>query len=383
MTVVQMRVLFLNTDYPGFLNWLYRNRPGLALCGYEAQLQARNASLFGTADFMSQAMNRLGHTAIDIHANNRPLQEAWAAENRRGQVGWLVRGASTLHPRLADRFIPWSPHAERAREILAAQIAAFRPTILYNHDPTGFSAAWLRSVLPRGCAMVAQIASPRGDATDWQAYDLAISSLPNFVSWFAANGVAAEYLPLAFEPRVLAAVPEGRSDIPLSFVGSVSPAHRERLSFLETIAANDDLGLALWGEKSTAIAADSKLHRCHRSEAWGPNMFSLLRRSQLTLNKHIDVSEGYANNMRLFEATGMGACLVTDWKENLAALFEPGKEVIAYRSTEECLDLLRYFSAHEAQRMAIAAAGHARCLAEHCYERRMNQLADILQRRFG
>jgi spore maturation protein CgeB len=108
-----------------------------------------------------------------------------------------------------------------------------------------------------------------------------------------------------------------------------------------------------------------------------------LRRSQFTLNKHIDVSEGYANNMRLFEATGMGACLVTDWKENLAELFEPGKEVVAYRSTEECLDLLRHFSAHQVERMAIAAAGHARCLAEHCYERRMNQLADILQRRFG
>jgi spore maturation protein CgeB len=103
----------------------------------------------------------------------------------------------------------------------------------------------------------------------------------------------------------------------------------------------------------------------------------------LTLNKHIDVSEGYANNMRLFEATGMGACLVTDWKDNLAEFFEPAKEVVAYRSTEECIDLLRYFRSHETERAAIAAAGHARCLAEHRYERRMTQLVDILQRHFG
>jgi hypothetical protein len=377
-----MRALFLNTDYPGFLIWLYGNQPGLALRGYDVQLAVRNASLFGTADFMSQAMNRLGHHAIDVHANNRPLQEAWAAAHRHGQRGWLPRGASTLHPQFARRFIPWSPHADRSRDILAAQIAAFRPTILYNHDPTGFSAAWLRSVLPSDCAMVAQIASPRGDSTDWRAYDLVISSLPNFVTWFRTSGVTAEYLPLAFEPRVLAAVPETPSDIPLSFVGSVSPAHRERLSFLETIAAAD-LDLMLWGEKSDAITSDSVLHRHHRGPAWGPDMFSLLRRSQLTLNKHIDVSEGYANNMRLFEATGMGACLVTDWKENLVDLFEPGKEVVAYRSTEECVDVLRHFRSHEAERMAIAAAGHARCLAEHRYERRMTQLADILQRHFG
>ena len=73
-------------------------------------------------------------------------------------------------------------------------------------------------------------------------------------------------------------------------------------------------------------------------------MFSLLHRSKLTLNKHIDVSENYANNMRLFEATGTGACLITDWKDNLADLFEPQKEVVAYRSSEECLDLIAYYA---------------------------------------
>jgi hypothetical protein len=354
------------------------------LCGYAAQLRARNASLFGTADFMSQAMIRLGHSAIDVHANNRVLQEAWAAENRRGQIGWLARGASLLpSPDLMLRAVSWSPHADRPRDILAAQIAAFRPTILYNHDPTGFSTAWLRSVLPKDCAMVAQIASARGDETDWRAYDLMISSLPNFVTWFKANGVSAEYLPLAFEPSILTAVPVTPRDIPLSFVGSASPDHQERLSFLETISADETLALALWGETRDTVDPNSNVLRHHHGAVWGTEMFSILRRSRLTLNKHIDVSEGYANNMRLFEATGMGACLVTDWKENLADLFEPGKEVVAYRSTEECLDLLHYFRAHDAEAAAIAAAGHARCLADHLYEHRMNRLADILHQRFG
>jgi hypothetical protein len=377
-----MRILFLNTDYPSFLVWLYRGQPGLALKGYGPQLWARDASLFGTADFMSRAMAELGHTAIDIHANNRALQEAWAAAFSHQFTGWLPRAASALPlPHLVQRFITLSARAERCQEILAAQIAAFRPTIVYNHDPTGFSAAWLRSVLSRDCALVAQIASPRGDATEWRAYDLVISSLTNFVTWFKANGVRAEYLPLAFEPRVLATFPDRPRDIPLSFVGSLSPAHRERLDFLEAIAAEGELDV--WGEGAASLSSDSRLRRRHCGGAWGPKMFSILRRSQLTLNKHIDVSEGYANNMRLFEATGMGACLVTDWKENLAELFEPGKEVIAYRSTEECLDLLRHLKTHESERAAIAAAGHARCLSEHRYERRMQQLADILQQHFA
>jgi hypothetical protein len=377
-----MRILFLNTDYPSFLAWLYRCQPGLALRRYGTQLRVRDASLFGTADFMSRAMKALGHVAIDIHANNRALQEAWAAEYSRQYAGWLSRAASALPlPQLVQRLITLSARSGRCQEILAAQIAAFRPTILYNHDPTGFSVDWLRSVMPRDCALVAQIASPRGDAMDWRAYDLVISSLPNFVAWFDSNGVRAEYVPLAFEPRVLAAIPDHPRDIPLSFVGSLSPAHRERLDFLEAIAGQDEFDL--WGEGVDSLASESVLRRRHRGGAWGPAMFSILHRSQLTLNRHIDVSESYANNMRLFEATGMGACLVTDWKTNLAELFEPGKEVIAYRSTEECLDLLRYFKGHESERAAIAAAGHARCLGDHRYERRMSQLADILHRHFG
>ena len=87
--------------------------------------------------------------------------------------------------------------------------------------------------------------------------------------------------------------------------------------------------------------------------------------------------------MRLFEATGMGACLITDWKENLSELFEPGKEVVAYRSGEECLDLIRYYKARDDARERIAEAGHARCLRDHTYQQRMSDLAALLERYFG
>ena len=40
---------------------------------------------------MSQPLIRLGTTAIDIHANNRPLQEVWMNEQHHG--GRLWRGA--------------------------------------------------------------------------------------------------------------------------------------------------------------------------------------------------------------------------------------------------------------------------------------------------
>ena len=376
-----MRILFLNADYPSFLASLYEGRRGLALRGYAAQMAARNASFFGTADFMSRYMPAASIAAIDIHANNRPLQEAWLATKGVDVAGWIVRALCSYPPgRLQHRIVTFDRRKPRFGAILAAQIADFRPTVLYNHDPGGISADWLRSVIPVNCALVAQIASPREPSVNWAAYDLVISSLPNFVAAFRHEGVAAEYMPLAFEPSVLHGLGPVARDVPLSFVGSLSPAHGERLRFLETIAAQSNV--AVWGDGAERLAPDSPLVPRHHDAVWGAEMFRILARSQVTLNKHIDISEGYANNMRLFEATGMGACLLTDWKQNLHELFEPGKEVLAYRSSEECLDLIRYYEAHATEREAIARAGQERCLRDHNYQRRMGELVALLKQRF-
>ena len=76
-----MRILVLNADYPRFLSWLYRRQAGLGSAGYAAQMAARNASLFGVADFYSRNFSALGHSAAEIHVNNTYLQSAWAREH--------------------------------------------------------------------------------------------------------------------------------------------------------------------------------------------------------------------------------------------------------------------------------------------------------------
>ena len=37
-------------------------------------------------------------------------------------------------------------------------------------------------------------------------------------------------------------------------------------------------------------------------------MYRVLRQSKIALNRHSDVAEDHANNMRLYEATGVGTC---------------------------------------------------------------------------
>src|SRR3954470_19372876 len=76
-----MRILMLNADYPRFLAWFYRGHPRLETAAYETQMAARNASLFGVADFYSRNFAALGHQAAEIHVNNPWLQSAWAREH--------------------------------------------------------------------------------------------------------------------------------------------------------------------------------------------------------------------------------------------------------------------------------------------------------------
>jgi spore maturation protein CgeB len=107
-------------------------------------------------------------------------------------------------------------------------------------------------------------------------------------------------------------------------------------------------------------------------------MYRVLQRSKITLNHHGDAPP-YASNMRLFEATGVGTMLITDWFDNLPELFEPEKEVVAFRSPEECIDKVRFYLAHDDARRRIAAAGQARCLREHTYEQRARAMLDVFE----
>ena len=67
---------------------------------------------------------------------------------------------------------------------------------------------------------------------------------------------------------------------------------------------------------------------------------------------------------------------MTDWKDDLPAVFEPEREVVTFRSCEECAEKLRYLLDHENERRSIAAAGNARCLRDHNLGKHMLAFAE-------
>jgi spore maturation protein CgeB len=131
------------------------------------------------------------------------------------------------------------------------------------------------------------------------------------------------------------------------------------------------------------LPAASPILARHGGEVWGMEMYRALARSRITLNRHINVAENNANNMRLFEATGVGALLLTDRKNNLHELFEIDKEILAYSNKEEAAELVKYYLAHPEEASQIAQAGQRRTLRDHTYAKRMEELVPILKRHLG
>ena len=385
-----MKILILNADYPGFLRSLYSSTPDLAQASYRRQMEARNASLFGVADFYSVNLRAHGHEAAEIHVNNGWLQSAWARENGM-RAASSIPEAKSERPRWASRVIDAARPLLRPlykrfhgggltaaeREILYAQIEAFQPDVVLNHDMDYIGNDFLASVRTGKRLIVGQLAAPLPAERNFNAYDLVISSLPNLVTWFRAAGVRSELNRLAFEPRVLQALgPAPARDIPVSFVGSLSPEHRSRIVLLEHVARH--ASLKVWGNGIARLPASSPLHACYQGEAWGRGMYDVLRRSKITLNKHIDLAEGYANNMRLYEATGAGPLLLTDRKKNLDEIFVAGEQVAAYDTPEECVTQIAHYLAHETERAAVAEAGQRHAVEVQNYYRRMGEFLGLI-----
>src|SRR5207253_761325 len=190
--------------------------------------------------------------------------------------------------------------------------------------------------------------------------------------------VRAELDHLAFEPAILEALPAApAADIDVSFVGTVSVDHQQRIALLEAVAGRYDL--KLWGNRPQTLPAASPLHRCFQGEVWGADMYQVLRRSKITLNSHIDMAGREAGNMRLFEATGVGAFLLTDFKDNLHTLFEPDREVAVWRSVDDCLSVIERAIGDADGRATIARAGQARTMAQHTYRHRAAEILAFVE----
>lgn len=395
------RIVKLSTVYPQYAARFEASiDPGAS---YDELLDRFVQDRYGWSDHFARHLRALGRDAHEVVPTLEPLQRAWARDH----------GVE-----FSDR--SWELDTVRA------QMQQLDPDVVFLQDLYHFDRpfrAALRQVLPPHVLFIGWRAATTGEVGTFRDLDLLLSSQPNFVDRFRNAGLDAELLRHGFEPTILDQI--GSADtrgVPFSFVGSVgSPegqhAHRHELiggllaetplevwspplssinSWKREIkgmayAANRTLAQAGLSEEVRAsiplIGRATSLNRDPREPTltdrypsrwhepvYGREYFELLGRSQLTFNSHIDAAQGSAGNMRLFEATGMGACLITDEKSDLAELFEPDAEVVTYSTLSECVSKVHALLDDEAAAREIGQRGQRRTLAVHTFADRAARL---------
>jgi SAM-dependent methyltransferase len=348
-------ILFINTYYPDFIDSHYRRNPGLSDASYDVQKNSLENACFGDSDFYSRGIRQAGWAADDLIVNCLPLQQAWARENGFAFQNFL--------------------------DIAVEQVKRVQPDVVYLQDMTLANAGFLGAIRPFVKLIAGQIGSKIPEQALLSELDIIFTSFPHFVAPLREKGLTTYYQPLAFPEHVLQRPVSTERKYPVTFVGSLVGSHTwlKGAELLQALCTGN-LPISLWGYGIEDHTGDSPVRKAYRGEAWGGDMFDIFRQSKITVNRHGEIAENFANNMRLFEATGCGTLLITDYKDNLNDLFEIGKEVVAYRSPEECVALVRYYLAHPEEGEAIARAGQSRTLRDHTYGTRMAQTADILQR---
>lgn len=190
------------------------------------------------------------------------------------------------------------------------------------------------------------------------------------------------YLPMYCVPAMHHPVPLApdeahRYGAAISFVGSRYD-YRER--FVRELA---DTPLRLWGA-GWARSPDSAIRRLVAGgPVFGREKLRVYCGSTLSLNHHHPMNDIVGVNTRAFELAAAGACQVVDLKEDLATLFKPGEELVAYRDLAELRRQLDFYLARPDEARAIGDNARRRALAEHTLRHRIEEMLATVEERFG
>jgi len=401
-----VKLLIITSSYSKYLEDFYGRRPGLSSLSYAEQKKAYEQDAFGWTSCWSEVLAGYGYEVLDIVWNAEPMQRAWARENGRSDCAALD-----------------------LKQIALLQAKKMMPDVVWFDDCDAGLLKTLRREIPSLRAVLGWVGSaiPKTDA--WRDMDLILSCAPESVAALRNSGFPAAGFAHSFDPRINARLASRAKSVDLSFVGQLmrfSDFHLQRDALLERLATRVSLqiyspntcfgrqdevkaqikvavcrvmrllrvlgfpesllrsvpilGIVAGLTPDQCLPVNPRLKPFMKGPVFGLEMFQLLADSLLTLNIHADSSPEFASNMRLYEVTGAGSCLVTDWRQNLQELFEADSEVVVYRSAEECLEKVKWLLDNRQAALEIGKAGQLRTLNNYTFAHRAPQLVGIIEK---
>jgi spore maturation protein CgeB len=390
-------------SYPAYTASFRRRFPDVESGAYDVQHKWLDYDHFVWAMPFNQSLQRLGYSVLNVDRGIPSIQRAWARERMPNRASLTVD------------------------DIVVEQAKSFAPDVVFYDSADRDLLRRLRAEVPTIRRVIGWVGStiPMGNA--WDSIDLLITCAPESLPLVRSAGKRCEFLMHSFNPAICERLANDAEAIDISFIGSVVRRNRFHLNREKLLLELPEVvpvtvyspsahigfgdyakaaaaGVAHVGietlkragifeiakrmptvERAERVASPfrrpvgQKLKKRLRPGVYGLEYYSVLAHSKVNLNVHADTSPEFASNQRLFEATGVGTCLLTDWRANLSDLFEPDREVVTYKTTEEAAEKARWLLDHPEERAHIAAAGQRRTLKHHTFADRAEVLDQIIR----
>ncbi|CAN2045681.1 O-methyltransferase [Candidatus Magnetomoraceae bacterium gMMP-13] len=363
----RLKFLQIHTFYAHYLEEFYKKNPSLSSLSFKKQTNALIQDGFSGIHIFAPYMNDLGYETQFIVANNPYSQKQWLNENH----------------------INFNTDKNWIYEITRYQVESFKPDVLYLSEPITFDSCFVRSLSWKPSLIMGWRAANIPAGTDWSEFDVMLSNLSSLREMSLKLGakVAENFFP-GFPVAINEMVRNIQPQFDLVFSGQWTlNQHPRRNRYLTEIAkAASQPG----HEFSCAYYLSGQVDKLSSEAAkynlgtkYGLDMYCSLRLGRIGFDARgileirnssdhqiTDLAGKETANMRIFETTGVGIFLLTEYFENLKYYFEPGREIETFRDEKELIEKIQYYLSHPYEREAIARRGQERCLRDYSMEKR-------------
>src|SRR5262249_43832870 len=155
-------------------------------------------------------------------------------------------------------------------------------------------------------------------------------------------------------------------------------AHKEEV-LQELVMVMPNIDLRIWGNVWSERCRSQKLKKyIQRVPLVGSSYAKALRAGRINLaimsGRVPGAFQGDETTTRTYEIPACGGFMLHERTDEVLDLFEEGKEIVCFGSTQELAEKIEYYLTHPEERAAIALAGHARCVPAYAYDNRMAEI---------
>jgi spore maturation protein CgeB len=186
----------------------------------------------------------------------------------------------------------------------------------------------------------------------------------------------------ALDPETHHPVPaESRFAADLAFLGNRLPDREARVEafFLKPARQLGERSFVLGGAGWADKPFPPNLNYLGHVPTADHNAFNCSPLAVLNISRSSMAENGFSPATRVFEATGAGACLITDYWEGIAQFFMPEEEILVARDGQDVAEIVRQLTPERSRRIGQAAL--SRALSDHTYAIRAAQADQLFRSR--